>query len=112
MSAFNFYIKQNDRRPNLVARLRNADKTPLNLTDADTVTFTMTKNRAGSPIIDTVNCSITDVTGGVIEYEWQEGDTVTLGTYRGEFEITWTTGITQTLPEDDFIKIIVKEDLA
>lgn len=111
MSAYVFYIKQGDRRPNLVARLRNADNTPLDLTDADNVTFIMKKN--GTVVIDKVACVLTNTpTDGVVTYEWQENDTDTLGTYKGEFEITWATGITQTMPEDDFIKVVVKDDLA
>lgn len=111
MSAHIFYIKQYDRRPNLIARLKNADGTPLNLTGASSVKFIMKKDN--TVVINKVDCSISATPAdGTVTYEWQVNDTDTLGTYKAEFEITWATGITQTLPEDDYIKIIVKNDLA
>lgn len=110
MSAYIFYIKQNDRRPNLVVHLKNYDGTPLDLTTADSVVFTMVKNT--TYIFTKVACNILDAPNGIVEYEWQDGDTSTLGTYLGEFEIAWTAGLTQTMPEDDYIKIIVKDELA
>lgn len=112
MSAYIFYIKQNDRRPNLVAHLKNADGTPLDLTTATSVKFIMSKQGAATPKINKVSTTVSSATGGIIEYHWVDGDTDTIATYRGEFEVTWATGITQTLPEDDYIKIVVMNDLA
>lgn len=109
MSAYNFTIKQNDRRPNLTAMFKNADGTPLDLTTAVSVTFVMRLRTTLK--IDHVACVITDAANGTVEYEWQDGDTDTVATYKGEFEITWATGVVQTFPADDYIKIIVKDDL-
>lgn len=112
MSAYVFYIKQNTRRPNLVARLKNADKTPLDLSDAVSVKFTMnTEPHNNPPKIDSIDATIVDAPNGVVQYEWQDGDTDTLGTFRGEFTVDWGSGIFQTLPEDDYIKVVVKDDL-
>lgn len=110
MSAYIFYIKQNDRLPKLLVQLFNADGTPLDLSQAQIVRFTMSKNN--SIKINLQECQVLDAPNGTISYTWQDGDTDTLGTFKGEFEITWDTNITQTLPEDDYVKIIVKDDLA
>lgn len=112
MSAYIFYIKQNDRRPNLRVQLKNSDDTPLDLTNNAGVTFTMTKQGRLTPVINNVAAVVENAATGEIYYEWQENDTDTVGTYNAEFTITWTTGITQTMPEDDYIQIVIKNDLA
>jgi hypothetical protein len=110
MSAYTFTIKQNDRRPALRVQLKNADGTPLNLATATGVSFSM--KQQGSIKIDKALATVTTATLGLVSYNWQANDTDTLGTYKGEFEITWSSGITQTMPSDDYIKIIVLDDLA
>jgi len=111
MSAHVFYIKQNDRRPKLQVQLQNSDGTPLDLTSSANTKFTMKKQGAATKLDNQV-AAVTDAANGLVEYEWQAGDTDTLGTYRGEFTVTWTTGVTQTFPEDDYIKVVVIDDLA
>ena len=112
MSAYTFTIKQNDMKPDLIAFLKNSDKTPIDLTDADEVVFTMVKNGASTPKINKVAAVLEDAINGEVHYNWQAGDTDTIGTYKGEFEIVWAEGITQTLPQDDYIKVIIKDDIA
>lgn len=110
MSAYTFYIKKNDRRPKLEVQLKNFDNTPLDLTDASKVLFLMTKNNGSLPKVAT-EAVVADAKNGLVEYEWQENDTDTVGTYKAELEIEWETNVKQTLPEDDYIKVIVKDDL-
>lgn len=92
-----FNIKQNDTSPSLRATLTDADLNPINLTSAS-VQFHM-KSLDGALKIDTA-MTIVDATGGIVQYDWQTGDTDTVGAYNVEFEVTYSDSSIETFPNN------------
>lgn len=103
-----FSIKQNDTSPSLQATLKDASQTPINLTSA-TVMFHM-KSIDGTIKLDKP-MSITDAEGGVVQYDWQSGDTDTVGTYYVEFEVTYSDASVETFPNNGNKVVTVVREL-
>jgi hypothetical protein len=102
-----FSIKQNDTSPSLQATLKDASLSPVDLTGA-TVMFHM-KSVDGTVKVDQ-QMTITDDTGGVVQYDWQSGDTDTVGTYYVEFEVTYADSSIETFPNNgNKVVSVVKE---
>ncbi len=81
---------------------------PIDLTGA-TVKFIL-KNIASGEVF-TRNATITDAAEGEVEYQPIAADVATVGRYVAEWEITYTGGKKQTVPEEHYINIEVKADL-
>jgi hypothetical protein len=109
-----FYIKNGDTSPAYVVDLQDdVDSTPaaIDLTDATSVTFKMRlASTTGAPAVDAA-MDITTAASGRVTYEWQTGDTDTPGTYEAEFEILWTDGTIETVPNQGYMSIVVTDDL-
>lgn len=90
-----FYIKQNDTAPSIQATLMNDDDTVIDLTSAAAVYFHMA---LGGVLKVSAEATIVDAAGGVVRYDWQEGDTETPGTYDIEWEILFADGTIRTIP--------------
>jgi hypothetical protein len=102
-----FKIKQNDTSPSLQATLKDASFTPINLTESQ-VRFHM-KSVDGALKIDAPMVVVTPLQG-LIQYDWQSGDTDTVGTYYIEFEVTYSDASIETFPNDgNKVVSIVKE---
>jgi len=103
-------IKRTSLRPKITARLRNSDGTFVDLTTATGVTFTMRRLEENGP--DTVvlvdqPCAITNAAQGIVEYTWQAGDTDVAGAHVGDFEVTWSPGVTEIIPTKGYLNIRV-----
>lgn len=48
---------------------------------------------------------------GLVQYELAEGDTDTVGTYKGEFKVTFPSGKTRTFPGADYLAVRIVADL-
>jgi 5-hydroxyisourate hydrolase-like protein (transthyretin family) len=109
-----FSIKNGDTSPAYVVDLQDdVDSTPaaIDLTDADTVTFKMRlTGTTGAPVIDEL-MDITTPASGRVTYEWAVGDTAETGTYDVEFEIGWSDGTVETVPNSGYMTVIVTDDL-
>lgn len=106
-----FTIKRNDRLPKLRATLQQGSPaTAIDLTSAVSVKAIF---KQVSPGIASFNgaCSIITASAGIVEYAWGATDTQTSGTYNGEFEITWSTGVTETVPNDSYFTLTIVDDL-
>jgi len=102
-----FSIKQNDTSPSLQATLKDASQTAVNLTGA-TVMFHM-KSVDGTVKVDE-EMTITNAEDGVVQYDWQTGDTDTVGTYYVEFEVTYSDLSVETFPNNgNKVVTVVKE---
>jgi hypothetical protein len=102
-----FSIKQNDTSPALQATLKDAALVPIDLTGA-TVMFHM-KSVDGTIKVDEA-MTITNNEGGVVQYNWQAGDTDTVGTYYVEFEVTYADASVETFPNNgNKVVTVVKE---
>lgn len=107
MNAGVFYIKRGDRAPSLLYRLRPK----VEMTGATGVVFNM-RAQGGAVVINRAQAQIDgDPTQGVLRYDWQAGDTATLGNFEAEFEVTLAGGLPTTFPTPDYIRVIVVADL-
>lgn len=103
-----FRIKQNDTSPSLEATLSDANLVPVNITSA-TVMLHM-KALGGSVVLDE-QMTITDAVGGVVQYDWQAGDTSTVGTYYVEFEVTYSDASVETFPNTGSLPLVITREL-
>ncbi len=103
-----FYIKQNDTSPSILAELKDANNTPVNLTAATAKVFI--KSVDGTLKVNE-DVQIINVALGVVRYDWQVGDTDTVGTYSVEFQVTYTDGAVETFPNTGSIALVVTKEL-
>jgi hypothetical protein len=103
------YIKQNDTSPALTGQLFNPDGSNPNLAGS-TVKFIMRPAAGGSAKVDASATVVTASTGNV-KYSWIAADTDTVGSFEGEFEVTFSGGAVQTYPNKGYLKIEVTDDL-
>ena len=106
-----FDIKEDDTKRYLQVTI-TIGGTALDLSGT-TVTFTMKNVIADStPKVDAQSCDITDATAGQCEYRWAAGDTDTIGTYHGEFIVTYGDATVLTTPQDSYITIKIRSKLS
>lgn len=98
-------LKQGDLEPTLSVTLVGVDGVVPPLVDAVGITFRLATT-AGVEIFARA-ANLDDAAGGVLSYLWQAGDTVTAGSYYGEFVVDWGSGRTQTYPPNDYLLIRV-----
>jgi len=103
-----FYIKQNDTSPSILAELKDANNTPVNLTAATAKIFI--KSVDGTLKVNE-DLQIINAALGVVRSDWQVGDTNTVGTYSVEFQVTYTDGAVETFPNTGSIALVVTKEL-
>lgn len=103
-----FNIKQNDTSPSLQATLKDASGTVIALTGAS-VRFHM-KALDGTVKVDAA-MTVTDNLNGIVQYDWQTGDTDTVGSYSVEFEVTYGDSTIETFPNNQNLTISVVREL-
>jgi len=102
-------LTQNDTYPVLQAVLTVAG-VALDLTGA-TVTFRM-ETDAGATVVNEAACTIVNpATSGTVQYAWQAADTVTAGSYLGEFHVTLSGGAKITIPTPAAFSILIRPKL-
>jgi uncharacterized protein YfaS (alpha-2-macroglobulin family) len=102
-----FFIKQNDTSPALLATLKDFSGVAINVTGA-AIRLHM-KDLSGTIKIDQA-MTITNATLGLVRYDWQVGDTDTVGTYYVEFQVTYSDGSVETFPNNgNKVVSVVKE---
>lgn len=109
--AASFYIKQNDTAPSIQAVLTDSAGKVRSMANASTVKFNMSTEN-GTNVIDHGTGSIVNAAKGIVAYEWQPGDTANIGIHNAEFEITYVNGQVETFPNNGYIRVIVKGELA
>lgn len=104
-------IKQDDTRPPVEATLKSADGTAIDLSnvDAGNVKFQV-RTKQGEMFING-SCEIVDASAGKVKYEWEEGDTEDVGTYEAEFDVEFQDGNRLTVPNNEFIPVIIYEQI-
>lgn len=105
-----FYIKQNDTAPALRAILKDGDGEAIDLTDA-TIRFHMREIGGSTVKVDGVSPAQLPPTSGIVQYDWVAADTDTVGSYQGEFEVTYSDGSIETFPNNGYIRIQITDDI-
>ena len=108
--AADFYLKKGDTNNVLEATLRDVNGVVVNLTGA-TVVFSM-MNAASTVKVSLAACTIVTAAAGLVSYAWVAADVNTAGTYRGEFQVTYSGGGIQTFPNDSYIEVEITADVA
>ena len=108
-----FLIKQHSVVPSLTGILKDGDGNPVDLSAATSCVFHMRFEKTQAVVIEDGSCVFDgDRTTGKVTYIWADGDTDVVGTYFGEFEITWTGDKEQTFPSTGYIVIEIIGDIA
>ena len=97
-----FRMNTGDLQPSLQATLLNPDGTAANLTGA-TVVFTMSQRGV---VLFSNPATIVNATAGVVQYNWQPGNTNYYGSCIGFFTVTYPSGLTQTFPVGADLNIV------
>ena len=114
MSYQEFTIKQNDKKPTLVATIKDADGNPFDLSGVNSVYFKMRLRGSDVNKVNRTDTAYATVQGdgkeGKVQYLWQDSDTDTPGMYEAEFELLWNDGGIQHVPTDEpFIVNVVRD---
>lgn len=105
-----FKMKVGDTRPYLRATITDQDGNAVDLTGATTV-FNMTSdNTSRSAKVSNGACAVVNTTGGIVEYRWTSTDTNTAGNYLAEFQVTLADNTVFTVPNEDSLKVELRED--
>ena len=109
-----FKIKRNDTLPALQVSIGTkgnlGQKIGYDLTNVTGITFTMIDECSNSKVYNQT-AQIICVSGGTIQYNWQDGDTDTEGIFMGEFELGFATGQRLSIPTQSGIKIEILKDI-
>jgi len=114
-----FEIKRGDTAPAFEKSLNDDLGQPVNLSNftepesSMEVDFHM-RDVDYNTIIDddtTGNVSVDAAVSGDVSYQWQSGDTDTLGSYKAEFVVTYSDGTTQSFPTRGMYDVEVTEDI-
>jgi hypothetical protein len=108
-----YTIKQDDTRPMLVRYLKqtiDGVESGISLSTASAVKFIMKRSTAPNNSV-TGTATIITVASGQVGYLWQTGDTSQAGLYNAEFEIKWSDGGYETVPNDSYFSIEIVADL-
>ena len=96
------YMTVGDLLPAVEATLKYLDGTTVDLTSATGVTFSMKKEN-GTVIINAKAGSISNAAGGIVRYDWGEGETDDTGVFYAEFVVSWSAGTGATyIPQISF----------
>lgn len=104
-----FEIKSGDRAPTITSQLTDGGG-PLNLTGT-TVTFQMRSVSGGALAVSAAATIVGDPLNGIVQYEWQVGDTDTPGLYHFEWVVVFATGEPQSFPTEGFLTLEIGPDL-
>lgn len=109
-----FQIKRNDTAPSITATLQ-ASSTAVDIQNA-TVRFHMLDS-GGAVVVDAAanNDQVTDGSDGStgkVSYDWAAADTDVAGTFRAEWEVTFSDGTIRTFPTPGYTTVIIHGDLA
>ena len=104
-------VKQDDTKPPVRAQLLDANGDPIDLSNvpADGVTFQV--ETKGETTVVSGACEIVNATEGQVRYEWSSSDTADAGEFRGEFDVSYSDGSTQTVPNDGYIPVKITRQI-
>lgn len=107
-----FYIKQHDLEPGLEVQLLSGT-TPVDLTMATAALFLMKSRKTGLKATGAMTIADQSIEAnlGVVTYDWQLGDTDTVGEYTAEVQVMWPANKPQTFPAHSYFTVGIEKDL-
>lgn len=105
-----FVVGQSDTLPSYTVSLTDTSNTPVNLSTAISVVFTMSNAFTGLAVFDAA--TVVNALAGTVQYTWSSVDTLTPGIYAVEWEVTWSDSTTTTYPLTGYDFVTVMTDLA
>lgn len=108
MPSGQIWVKQGDRLPVLEVGLSYDDGSVIDLTGG-AVQFQY--RRVGATTIVGRSMTVTNPSGGIVQYAWITDDTATPGRYEAGFEITFADGKTLTVPTKSHVPMFVFDDI-
>lgn len=104
-------MKQYDLLPDLVLTVAD-DSVPVDLTTASSAKIIIS-NRSGIKVEAdlTIEDQEDEDLVGRVRYEWQPGDTDTVGSYNMEVEVLWAGQRAETFPSNGYLKLAIIRDL-
>lgn len=108
-----FTIHRGDTGPAFEKSLNDSLGQPVDITGFTEVDFHMRDVDYNTVVDDDTTGAVEVVTAssGDVLYQWQAGDTDTLGSYKAEFVVTFSDGTTQTFPQQGMYDVEVQEDV-
>lgn len=104
-----FSLKVGDTSPAILVELTPDD---VDVSGASVV-FNMWDRKTKTVKIDRSAATIVAASGPAkLSYAWAVGDTDTEGIFEAEFEVTYVDGSVETFPNNSYIRINVKSDIA
>src|SRR5690606_18582162 len=100
-------LKRNDTKDTISYSMTYADGTPVNLTGA-TVRFLM---GTGKSIVTDSAAVIKSASSGQVEYTLKESDTLVAGTFKSEFQVTFSDGKVKTFPTNGYIMVNIQPNI-
>lgn len=113
-----FTIKRGDTKPALRVQIQGENNNPINLSAVSKVRFVADTdtNTGTSPVIDEndsdPSLEIIDAGKGILQYNWQEGDTDEAEGLLTEFQVKYNDGTVETFPNSGYILINIQPDIA
>lgn len=107
-------IPRGDTSPSFEKRLKNDFGEVIDLSTVNDVLFHMRDENYNTIVDDNQsagNVVINNEELGEVSYQWQSGDTDTIGTYRAEFVVEFSDGTTRTFPKRDSYIVNVTEEI-
>jgi hypothetical protein len=105
------YLKQNDTSPTLDAILTNAAGVVVDITGAS-VQFHMQKIGATTIKVD-AEATVVDGAAGHVRYTLQAGDTDTPGSYKAEYQVTFSDGTIETFKNTpDQLRVVITPEIS
>ena len=100
-------VEKGDTKPNVKGVAKDFDGNAIDVSEA-MLYFNM-YDRKGNIVIENGGVNTPNSgTDGVVEYKWKDGDTDTVGTFKGEVVAEYSDGVL-TIPNDGFIDIKIGE---
>jgi hypothetical protein len=99
-----FHIKRGDQGPPIEAILHDPAGAAIDLSDAEAILFKMGRYVEGA-------VTVVEADAGSVQYLWDTDDTRRSGVFKAEFEIEWSDGRKQTVPNDGYLTVEITKDL-
>lgn len=105
MATREFFIKQNDLKPELQGTITDADGAAVDVTGLSLVFSMYRRGKRDQVAVSRQTVALVTAASGIVKYTWATGDTKGSGEFIGEFEVV--TGGPETFPNNRDNKLLI-----